>query len=310
MEISSSTSSSKNEFRATILWAVAIFVLVFCIDRVGAWGLSKLFLGTSSRHAELYRGGLQHDIVVVGNSRGVNGFFAPKISSVTGKSTFNISHNGMPACIVDTLVRDYVQMNESPKLVVIEISCVGSKERPSSIANYRPYLNFSERFETLFKDKVPVEYRRSQVSHLHRMSSELFFRSLAYLKRSDQNWINRRTINEAAIRRVEAGNPIELAMSKKQAELIGQLASDLNEQGIKVKLVLSPYLPQYLGKMTNLSDWIQQLEKYSGQEVFDYSGLPLIANGFADNVHLNPVGSELFLQKLIEDNVIPGGTSQ
>lgn len=304
MESNSSTSSSSHEIRAIVLWSIAVVVSVFCIDRLGAWALTRVLLGTSSRQAELYGGGMKHDILAVGDSRGVNGFYTPKISSETGNSAFNISHNGMTPNIVDALVRDYIQFNAAPKLVVIETSCIAGTEIPESIAIYSPYLQFSSRFRVLFDEKISTKYHRFQVSHLHRMNSELFLRGLTYFKKSDQYWINHRTIDEAAIRRVEDGGPVELPLSVEGAKLIGRLASELEGKGILVKLVMSPYLPEYLDRITNLPDWIQKVEKYTGRNVFDYSNLQLTPDGFADSLHLNQTGGEMFLDKLIEDDVI------
>jgi hypothetical protein len=73
-------------------------------------------------------------------------------------------------------------------------------------------------------------------------------------------------------------------------------------KNITVRLVISPYLPQYGRQLSNLSTWIKGVQTMATDiSVWDYSMAVETTSAFADRLHLNYDGSLLLLKRLNQD---------
>ena len=85
---------------------------------------------------------------------------------------------------------------------------------------------------------------------------------------------------------------------------LGQTVDYLRKQGIPVKLLLNPYYSPFVDHVTNLDQFIQDIEKATQMEVLNYSRAIKEEEYFGDLQHLNVKGSEVYLEQLISDGVI------
>jgi hypothetical protein len=72
-------------------------------------------------------------------------------------------------------------------------------------------------------------------------------------------------------------------------------------RGIDVKLVIAPYHPSV---MVDMNEIVQGVERHvPGARVLNYADAIPESRYFADGVHMNADGSDLFLRMLVRDGV-------
>src|SRR4030081_1592406 len=91
-----------------ISFILLMLAVIFLGDRF--WSqLLQIVVGKSQfRYSRLYNGKAAADILIAGNSRGLN-FYQPYMEELTHKKTFNISYNGLPGNLAMLLCMDYVE---------------------------------------------------------------------------------------------------------------------------------------------------------------------------------------------------------
>jgi hypothetical protein len=304
MEINLSifNSNYKEWVGATVLrvaWVVAFVLITFVGDRAGGAILSYLLLSSQARYSLMYHGQLSKEILFIGNSRGLHSFYQPAVEAETQFTALNLSYNAMTTDLAEAVLEDYYQLNKKPELIVIEVSMVASIE--NSTALFMPYTLTSENLARLLREQSPGNSVACRISHLYCLNSELTLRTLYYLNRPDQNWVNRYEITEALIDTTNVMKPERLKTLPDKIEILKQIVQHAKAQGIAVRLVLAPYLPAYADHISNLDQWLAHVESELGLEVLNYASAVRAKHGFADRVHLNEQGSRLFLDVLLRD---------
>jgi len=274
-----------------------IFLLVFLAgDRLLSRALEGLVTNSEFRYSRLYRGAAMADVLILGDSRGVHSFFAPRLEQDTCMSVFNLSFNGMPIRGSECLLLDYLERHPVPKLIVLEVTSVQASS--SSIDGLRPYLAHSDRLRALYASLFPKSSYGVRVSNLYQFNCEMFFRVCYYLHRSDQSWIMTSRINDELVAQSESE---VTCISLDSPEWIENLAAltrisvIARERNIRLQLVIAPYLPSYRRNIQNWPMVVQALsQSVAGRSISDYS-LALTNTGqFADRMHLNDKGAEAF----------------
>lgn len=284
-----------------IVYALAFCLVIFAGDRFIATMLQRIVSRSETRFSMIYRGGHEGSVVVLGNSRGVNAIYAPEVQKRIGVPTLNLSYNGLSMEVVEVLLQDYVKHNGKPGLVILEVSNLG--DRSDVLNDLRIYRRFSKGLEELLQKKARQSAVLGRVSHLYNLNSELFIRSLYYCNKSDQFWINRYRILPSLLETASKTPAKEMGLLPENSMAFSRILDLAREQGIPVRLLISPYLPGYAKKIQNLSDWVKRIQTLAGMEfhIWDYSQAIEDISGFADRVHLNEYGSGLLLNHLIHD---------
>ena len=278
-----------------ICYLLAVAVVFHIVDRVSGTVLERLLIQSELRFSKAYRGGLDAEILLLGNSRAVNAFYAPKISEATGKSVFHLGYNGMSMEVAEALYEDFVVRNEVPRLLVIEITNLGDSNQ--LVRDLKPYIGSSKRLTELLKGEDPVIYGATRLSHLFRYNSELYLRALFYLRRNDQSWINNRSLaSEAIVSMVPDARQQEsnmLRMDRENGAALLRLLQRCAVHGTNVSLVISPYLPNYIDGLENFDTWLSNLEASlpENAQLFNFSRALLEPEHFADQLHANRAGS-------------------
>lgn len=290
--------------RKTLIWTLFFVTALFAGDRLLGWICGQLTTHSHFRYAKMYEGGMDAEVLIVGNSRGVNGFYVPEMEKALGKKVFNISFNGLRMDIARSLIEDYVTLNKTPETIVLEASVL-TKAYPELLKEYKPFARPNNSLGKELKALYPTITKACQVSHLYRYNSELFLRSLYYLNRDDQTWVNKGHISSEQLSSVEKRGGTTLDYLPSLIDDLNAVQALCKEKGIRLRLILSPYLPQYARKMTNLDQWLAEINsRLSGNQIINYAeAVPGVEN-YADWVHLNKKGSEAFLAILMRDHIL------
>jgi hypothetical protein len=273
---------------------IGLVVLLFFIgDRGLSLALSALVGESEFRFSKLYSGGLHYDVLVIGNSRAVHSIFAPDLSRGLCHSVFNVAYNGMSAEIEEAILRDYLDHNDPPKAVLIEVSNVTGDN--DLLNDVRLYADRSPRLEALLRREAPLTTFWMRVSHLFAFNNELTLRALYYLRHSDQDWIldsgAQITPDLVAHLHPERYGPPRLRDAEVAA--LRRLTEYLRERHIQAVLYVAPFHPAYVRLGSRYRVWQDELQRDIGEpEIVDLSQRLKSDADFADLFHVNSVGGE------------------
>jgi hypothetical protein len=283
-----------------VAWFVALFAIVFAGDRIFGSFLQKMTNESQFRYSRMYNGEAQADILLVGNSRGLS-FFQPYIESVTGKSTFNLSYNGLPMDVAKVLVQDYLEKYKAPQTMIIDItSC--DRENGALMTSFLSYSEHSMRLDTLIKSKKSDMWWGSKVSKLMRFNNEIFQRSLSYRNKSDEDWLLDRTISDRLVADA-AKNNYPLDVHKYLVDQLKEMVLSAQAKGVDVKLVISPYFPAFT--VTNLTRLKDTVSLVTNLPVSDYRNALEDKALFGDYMHPNKKGAIQYIDMMKRDTVLP-----
>lgn len=286
------------EAKRFAVWFVVLAIFVIAGDRIGAFICSRVLLASQFRFSRVYRGGTNADVLVIGDSRGVHSFYAPTIEKLTGRPALNLSFNSMSMPIAEALLADYLDRNAAPRMVIIETTCVVVNR--GLVSELRTYAGLSKRLETLYAREHPRAAAAGRLFRLLPYDSEFFLRALMYLRRSDQDWINRNVIAPhlaASPRGRWSPRP-----HQENLDALGRLVPLLRARGIEVKLVIAPYHRSVMVDMNEITPGVTR--SVPGARVMNYADAIEESRYFADGVHMNAEGSEVFLRMLCSDGVL------
>lgn len=286
------------EAKRIAVWLALLAILVIAGDRVGAFFCSRILTASQFRFSRIYRGGSNADVIVIGDSRGVHSFFAPTIAKLTGRPALNLSFNSMSMPIAEALLSDYLDRNQPPRMVIIETTCVVVDR--GLVSELRTYAGLSKRLASLYAREHPRAAAAGQLFRLLPYNSEFFLRALIYLRRSDQDWINHNIIAPdlaASPRGRWSPRP-----HQENLEALGRLVLMLRSRGIDVKLVIAPYHHSVMVDMNEILHGVTL--NVPNAQVLNYADAMEQSKYFADGVHMNADGSEVFLRILRRDGVL------
>jgi len=280
---------------------VIVFLLIFF---VGQWLIAFSFDWISSkssfRFSKMYSGSqkMDNEILCIGNSRGVNSFYSPHLNDKYSLKAFNLSYNSMDLAMQNLLIEDYLKRHESPKTVFIEVTNVFNSD--PNFSSFKLYSNKSEKLSEEIKTEDCKTSVISSIFPLYRFNTELFYRSLFYLGRSDQNWVNRYEISKKLESEILELDAFSFDVKQNNLTILKQTVETLNEKDIEVILFVAPYHPSYLTKIENLKDLIGLIEKTTGSSVEDLSDFLNESKYFADRIHTNEKGAISITDALIK----------
>jgi len=283
----------KDARRASI-WFIALIAVIVAGDRLLSWTLSRVLVRSQFRYSRLYRGGIDAQVLILGDSRGVHSFYVPAIEELTRLRAFNASYNSMSMRIAEAVLMDYLDRNRAPQLAIIEVTSVAFEGELTS--ELRTYAEFSPRLSVLYDEAHPSAAIAGRAFHLLNLNSGFYLEALHYMRRSDQDWINHSAmppeLRNVAPAQWQLPTPSNLAA-------LNRMIAALRSRGVEVRLVLAPYRPA----PSNMADFAQIVGRSSGLPVWNYSGAVTDPEEFADTVHLNEHGSRALLAMMKRDGL-------
>ena len=284
-----------------VIWIFALIALFFLGDRIGGFILKSLTEKSQFRYSRLYQQDIDADVLLVGNSRGLM-FLQPYIEKKTTRSTFNLSYNGMPVDLAEALVGDYLEKNKAPDLMLLDVTMC-DRINNQLTAEFNTYSPYSARLRNLIRDTSTTIANAAILTHLYRYNSEVFQRSLTYLNKSDEDWLlDRRILQNIADDAVNYPE-YNIEIPEMAMPALNRIIKNAKDKGVKVKLVINPYFPDFADRIMNLEDFKSTVEKATGEKVYNYSKSVTDIDGFGDYQHLNKSGARLYIDELIKDGI-------
>jgi hypothetical protein len=296
---------SLDTLKRVFIYVCLILLSFALLDRSAALVLNEIVKRSEFRFSKLYRGGMEADIVVLGNSRSVNAFFAPEMQTVLGKTVFHLGFNGMSMAITETIFDDYLESNQAPDLVIIEVTNMNVGY--GQLKAQRLYSGLSPRLRQLLNREYPLIGSFCGISHLYRFNSELFMRCLYYSNHSDQSWINGGTMNPSLLEDLQITTQTQDNMFDRFSDGWPALLSIIGkckEQNIELRLIVSPYLPQY-SETLPMDSWVGDFRDAlpDSSMLYDFHKALKDPAHFADILHINREGNIALLSEMVEAGV-------
>lgn len=283
------------------LYLALVALIFFAGDRAGAWLLDRAVAASDFRFARMYRGGLDNDVLVIGDSRAVHSIYAPELSAKLCRSVFNAGFNGMSGEIAKAVVEDYLDHNKPPKAVLIEVS--DAADDTDLIKEMRLFGRSPGHLHDLVRRLDPWERVWSAISHLYAFDNELTLRSLYYLRHGDQDWIMYdRPMTPDVIAAIPRDRYAQWHIRPESREALRQLAEELEARHIAPVLYIAPFHPAFHKLVPQYEAWVHDFQRELGP------GLPIIdlSSRFSDNdyfsdiVHTNLRGSRVVMDVLAQ----------
>ena len=278
-----------------------VALLFFAGDRLGALALGQAVEKSEFRFARLYRGGLENDVLIVGDSRAVHSVFAPELSKELGLRVFNLGFNGMSGEITEAVIDDYLAHNPPPKAVVIEVSNVA--DAPNLTSEMRLFARYPGHVRQLVRQLDPWEAVWSRISHLYDFNNEMTLRSLYYLVHSDQDWIMYdKPMTSDVIRHIPLEKYREYHFRQEGIAAIRRLTQTLKARGIEPLVYIAPFHPYFHQVVPKYAQLVAQLQQELGPDeaILDLSQSVTDNADFSDLLHTNLKGSEAVMAVLAE----------
>lgn len=282
------------------IWVIVFLVVAFAGDRLIGWFFQKEVQSSLFRYSRMYRGEAKADILIVGNSRGLN-FYQPYVEEATGEKTFSLCYYSMPCEIATVLTKDYIDRYPSVKTVLVEISIVEMSD-DKLLPGFTTYMPYSARIDSVIKNKASQTWSASNVSHIYRFNNEVFQRALYYRNKLDDDWYFSKVISDQLVKEVGLRS-VEFKTPATHVQELKQLADYCRAKNVDVKFVLGPFFPKYAVK--NIDHLVTSVEQATGCKVYDYSSAVHDLDAFTDYLHANLKGGKQIVDMMVKDGVLP-----
>jgi hypothetical protein len=287
------------------IWVIMFLIVLFLGDRLIGWFFQQQITKSQFRYSRMYRGEGAADILIVGNSRGLN-FYQPTVEKATGLKTFSLCYYSMPCEIATVLTQDYLDKYPNVKTVLAEITMVEMSD-DKLLPGFTTYIPYSERIDSVLKNNVKETWNYAHFSHVYRFNNEVFQRAMYYRSKLDDDWYFDHTITPDLIEQA-AHRSVEFKVPEKHVANIKRLADYCRAKNINLQLVIAPFFPGYTVKRLDVLK--QQVETATGYPVHDYSHAVTDTLSFTDYLHANLKGGAAIVNIMVKDGVLPVANKQ
>lgn len=306
----------------TLGFAALVLVLAFGLDWLICRGLLKMDDYRFRDYSAMLKGGMDNDILILGNSRGKSHFDTRVIDSLSRKQSFNLGIGGYPINAQLLKYRLYREHNRKPALIIQNIDYMTIR-----VMSDVRHQHESEQFFPLVYDKVMrKELRKSGYGFLElNMPLYRFFGYQQVIKNGLMEALHIKHYSRPSYKGFlpEKGqwNGSELARMKPENVVLSEEGKALFEDyltqcradSIQVVLVNSPLYAGAQEKLLGYDDarvYFEQVADEYGCLYLDYTDTPVCQDtgNFVVSVHLNARAarefSETLMKELIELNII------
>lgn len=300
-----------------VIWIVIVFVSAIVVDYMITNGLKKTDIRKYSVWNDIYRGGVDADLVVVGSSQAWCGYNTYILDSVLKLNSYNLGFDGHPIDYQIIRYDTYRRFNSKPKVILINTvfwSTLGiSAHEQYEREQFFPYINDDTLISLVANDKKITWFDRHLPSYRYYGYREdiedgigSFFGKTQFqyggMHKGFYGKVDKWNSGPILSKDTLINEPI----SQKAVNLLDSFTKTSCEEGIEVVFVKSPMYYPIRAKFANISQ-IDSLyesisEKY-GIPILDYSfsSIAMDSGNFVNPSHLNKRGAELFTTKLCHD---------
>jgi len=281
------------------MWIPIVLLVTFLGDRAFSYVLGSLVDRADFRYSRLYTDRAEADIVLLGNSRGLN-FYEPILQEQTGLRTLNLSYNAMPIDVGAALLQDYLDRYGAPQHLIVDITML-DRDNDDLVRDFRVYAPYSNRLDSLLRQRDARIWGGTKVAKLSGYGGEVAQRAFYYLTKSDRDWMVDRDISTTMIAGAETLELYKFDYTERRIQLLERVLSRYRSEGTQIALVVNPYYPPFQSTLANLGQFKSDVTATTGLPVRDYSDFVQSDKNFGDYQHLNKNGVALYLQQLIAD---------
>lgn len=300
----------------TFLFAACVYVLALCFDNLICKGLLKMDDYRFQDYREMLKGGMENDILIIGNSRGKSHFDTAVIDSISGHSSFNIGIGGYPINVQLAKYQLYKEHNVKPRIIIqnIDYSTINifqdirmqhESEQFFPLV-YDPamreilkelgysFLDLNVPLYRMFGYQQVIKNGLFEALHLKHYISRQSYKG--YLPENGP-W------NGSELERME---PEQIEMSEDAKEYLELFLSQCRKDSVQVILVNSPMYYGAQEKLVGYDEAHKYFEQTANQFGFiylDYTDTPMCrdTNNFCVSVHLNSRAARDFSEMLCND---------
>jgi lysophospholipase L1-like esterase len=292
-----------SQIRRVLSIAAAAIALIFVTDRAAAWVCAKLVSVSQDRYVDLYEGRSKADIVVFGNSRADHHFPAVQMSAQLGLSVKNYGIGGVSTVLIEALLRDHVERNGKPKVVILENhNLIVSPGEPGDL---RLFATYSQRLSEIVKRETPSLYYSGRALKLVQYNSEMFFRVLLSIRHAPADRLLDRSVPAVFIEGLKATRPFPLTTHPDNEAALRRISEFCAQEHIPLYVIVAPFLPEQAAAFSNLQEWIDATARTAGPSAhfLDYSRSVTTRSFFLDGTHLNVQGVAQLFEMMKRDGV-------
>lgn len=307
-----------------VCFAVLVFGLAWGLDYVLCLGQARIDSYPPKPWAEIRVGGVDADVIVMGNSRGLEHFDCAVLDSVTGLNWYNLGMGGYSINVELMKYHCYRAHNAKPMYLIMQVDWI-TMAMDSILHQHQ-----SEQFFPLIYDQS-IRKDLTDVGYTWKELYLPLYRWIGYqihIKRSLFALGGKRYPDIPCYKgcaadpdpwdpsRLEITDSIKTNMDTTAMEMFEEFLAECQSEGIQVIMVNSPmYGLAYQMQMHNaeIEAYFQSLsEKYSIPYWNYNDGNPLWADStmFNAGVHLTPNGTKVFSRMFGEEFVEKDQKSQ
>lgn len=295
-----------------IFVVIAFFAAIFLIDKGLSQVLSTIVDKSNFRFSRVSRLD-ENTVVVLGNSRGVNSVNEKYCHDSLNVDLINLSYNGMTPSLIIGLSQDLSKNTVfDNSIFLIEISSFFAWEEIKNGINCNEgnfflqnrdfpdfFLPFRGNFKTV--DSIyDLKYPMNSVFNLLDYNSEGLLRSIYYLRKSDNEWINNGVISSSLIDYYDHLHCIKLTFDRTGFE---DLLEALKKYNVKYRFFMAPWHESYKNKFVNYNLILNLIKDKYRVNIVRLDNLELQSSFFADGLHTN-TNIDRFLTRSLIDSTL------
>ena len=299
------------------LYAVSAFALAAALDYTVCSGLLKMEDYRFQDFAAMLKGGMEHDVLIMGNSRGKHHFDPEIIDTMLNVNSFCIGIGGYPINVEVEKYDLYRSHNAKPRVILQNIDYLTM----NVLADVR-HQHQSEMFFPLVYDRAGRKMMRNLGYGFAELNIPLY-RMYGYQQvikngileasglkhyvsrpaykghRAEEGKWNGYELNRMAVNRAE--------ISEESKEVLERFLSQCRKDSVEIILVNSPMYCGVKEKVTNLDEiktYFDNTARQYGFRYLDYSvDCPIAqdSSNFCVAVHMNPTATKEFTRMLCKD---------
>lgn len=299
-------------------FSVLVLILAFGLDWLICRGLLNMDDYRYQDYAAMLEGGMDNDILIMGNSRGKSHFDTRVIDSLSRGRSFNISIGGYPVNAQLLKYQLYREHNRKPSLIIQNIDYLTIQV----MQNIR-HQHESEQFFPLVYDKAMRKALREAGYGFLELNIPLY-RFFGYQQVIKNGLLEALHLKHYASRpsfkgflpesgrwngsELERMKPEPVVLSQEGKVLLEGFLAHCRADSIRVVLVNSPLYTGAQRKLIGYDDtraYFEQIAAENGCVYLDYSDSSICqdSNNFVVSVHLNASAAKQFTETLMEDLV-------
>ncbi len=299
-----------------LIFMLLLASLAFAFDFAIEAGLRKTEIRLFKSWNKIIKGGINAQIVVLGNSRAYRHFNPEIISQITQKSFYNLGMDGYSFKTQAIKYGIYTQHNSKPQVVVINVdhATLNNNEIGFDREQFLPYLNHYSFQHDDFQKSFSWAERKLPVVRYFGCKTEI---PLALLEFTGIKHYNDKEINgywqedikwkdEELACLLDSNFKLNFSFNEKESMMLEEFIRKRVAEGIKVILVWSPIqvdgLKILVDNVKN-RDFYNALAKRNNIPFLDYSNDAMCydTRNFTNYSHLNTEGVKVFNQKFAND---------